>query len=394
MSFWTDRSRQVQYRKCNRSRFWGTEYGGRGIALVVPDLDMTLGIVLHHGGTTLLRGNHPPDVFAESSAMITNILKDHYPSILVDSYSNLVNGLLRVFAKIWLPKLLERFTVLWTEKEISVPLSPYIMMASRSDALLGNKVKEELGIWSLKTTSKWDQSRELENRFDTQGFSESWCTERYLTGDGWEDEVDAVKLTSIAYVQMFYIITGQKEDTPEGKIHNSPVYQGYYREEGISNIILAHSYYWKDKTGKKCGLGSKYKKFDVATMYDGGIPKWIDDILALKIQPEAGNPFESLFVCPSAHYRNPESRNEWMLSTLYQEDRIRVASLAYQDDSTSDEVKDRILQEVFPKNLESCVYMGKPCSFIPLCHGTAGEIDDPFIHGFKWREPHHKQEEK
>lgn len=395
MSFWTDRSRQNQYRKCNRSRFWGYEYGGWGIAPVVPDLDMTLGNALHTGVSQLLRGIALDTSIACACNYFSEHMKDFYSPELTRSYLDLIEGLLTIFYLLWLPKLLERFDVLWTEKEISVPLSPYIMMASRSDALLGNRMKEELGIWSLKTTSKWDQSRELESRFDSQGFSESWCT---------EEELNAGRIPPIiiSYVQMFYIITGQKEDTPEGKIHNSPVYQGYFKEDGLGTR-LAHTYYWKTKDGKKTGLGNTWKKFDVATMYAGGIPQWINDILALKIQPEAGNPFESLFICPPAHYRNPEARNEWMLSTLYQEDRIRVALIAYNDPSPyeselsygiSDESKDRILLETFGKNLENCVYMKKSCPFIPLCHGTAGEIEDPFSHGFKWRECNHPQEEE
>ena len=111
-----------------------------------------------------------------------------------------------------------------------------------------------------------------------------------------------------------------------------------------------------------------------------------------KIQPEAGNPLEGLFFLPPAFYRREESIEEWRKSTWYQEDRIKVSSNAYHDETVNEENKDFILLDTFPQHRSSCIYMRRKCAFYQLCHGTAGESDNPFEHGFKWREINHPQE--
>jgi hypothetical protein len=247
--------------------------------------------------------------------------------------------------------------------------------------VLRDKASGEYGVWSIKTTSFSDDAElELEYRTDTQGMAEMWAAEKFFE-------------TKMSWSQLFVIHTGAKEKVEEGgHIHLSPVYQGWYKDDGLGSVQLAHSYWWKDAQGKKRGLGQAWKRFNVAEMYDGGIARWISDLAAGKIQPEAGNPLEGLFFLPPAFYRREESIEEWRLSTLYQEQNIKVCSEVYQDEAVTDEYKDRILLSTFPQHRSNCIYMRRKCSFYQLCHGTAGEAENPFEHSFKWREVNHPQE--
>ena len=360
----TDRTRQIFYEVCPRLRFWHSIYGGWGIQPSAPNLDMELGKDLHAGISCLLAN--------------TSATSQGKYGLISTSYGNLIQGLLEDFRLVWLPKILTKYNVLKIEQEADAWISEDILMMARPDAILEDKSSGELGIWSIKTTSRWNKIKELENKVDIQGLSETWTAEQALGKE-------------IKWVQMFYILTGPKEDTPDGPIHNSPAYQGWVKEEGFGSK-LAHSFQWKDTGGKIQRLGKGWRKFDVALEYKGGIPQWIFDLHSNKIQPEAGKVLEELFVCPPAYYRNPQDIEEWRQSTFFQEDKIKISSSSYNDPNVSSETKDRILLKVFPKHRSSCIRFNRQCEMYPLCHGTAGEQEDPFNNGFKWREVNHPQE--
>ena len=384
-TFFTDRSRQVLFQKCPRARFWSTVYGGWGIQPSVPDLDMELGKAIHAGIGSLLDTGELEQSLEAAALGLAASLQGFYPSQLVNAYLQLLEGLLRAFYSIWYPRLKAKFQLIGpAEQEMTVWLDTAVPSSiahmSRPDAVLKDKASGEYGVWSIKTTSFSDDAElELEYRTDTQGMAEMWAAEKFFE-------------TKMSWSQLFVIHTGQKEKTEEGPIHLSPAYQGWYKDDGLGSVQLAHSYWWKDAQGKKKGLGQAWKRFAVAEMYEGGIAGWIADLQAGKIQPEAGNPLESLFFLPPAFYRREESIEEWRLSTFYQENNIMFQSESYHSEEISDEVKDVVLLETFPQHRSSCIYMRRKCPFYQLCHGTAGEAEDPFQHGFKWREVNHPQE--
>jgi hypothetical protein len=279
---------------------------------------------------------------------------------LIDSYVNLTEGLLRAFNLVWLLKILTKYKVLGVEQEIQAPLSGDILFMSRPDAILQDKSTGELGIWSIKSTSRWDEIKELENKVDVQGLSESWAVET-LTGQ------------KVSWVQMFYIITGSKEKTEDGPIHISPAVYGWFKESGFSTTEISPSY------------TKGWKRFSATEEFEGGLQGWIDYL------SKDGKTLEALFVCPPAWFRNSESIEEWKESTLYQEDKIRVASQNYSV-LRMNGYQDRILREYFPMFRGSCIRFRKKCDFFSLCHGTAGEVDDPLAHGFQWRKGNHPVE--
>ena len=381
--FFTDRSRQVAFQKCPRLRFWGSVYGGWGISPALPNLDMELGKAIHEGIAGMLDGKGLDEPLEASALSLREALSQSFPPALVDAYLQLQEGLLRAFWFIWYPRLSARFQIVGTpEQEMLAEIQPRsgILHMSRPDAILRDKSTGEYGTWSLKTSSFNDQAAlELEYRTDTQGLSEIWAAEQYFNH-------------KLSWAQMFFIHTGAKEVVEGGHLHTSPVYQGWFKDDGLGSVQLAHSYWWKDPMGKKKGLGQAWKRFNVAEMYEGGIERWITDLQAGKIQPEAGNPLEDIFFCPPANYRNPADIEEWKKSTLYQEKEIRWAAGMYNNIEVEDEMKDQILFNIFPQHRGSCIYMKRKCSMYQLCHGTAGEAEDPFSNGFKWREINHPQE--
>ena len=384
--FFTSRSSQVLYQKCPRLRFWNSIYGKRGIQPIEPSLDMELGSAIHEGVASLLDTGELEQSLEAAALSLSTALGSFYPASLVNTYRQLTEGLLRAFYALWYPRLRAKFQVVGkAEQEMSAWLNGEeagIVHMSRPDAVLRDKASGEYGVWSVKTTSFADDSElELEYRTDTQGMAEMWAAEKFFEA-------------KMSWSQLFVIHTGAKEKTEDGPIHVSPAYQGWYKDDGLGSVQLAHSYWWKDGQGKRRGLGQAWKRFAVAEMYEGGIAGWITDLAAGKIQPEAGNPLEGLFFLPPAFYRREETIEEWRKSTLYQEDRIKVSSNAYHDEAVSEENKDFILLDTFPQHRSSCIYMRRKCSFYQLCHGTAGEQDDPFSHGFKWREINHPQEKE
>lgn len=414
--FFTDRSRQGLFQKCPRARFWGTVYGGWGIQPAMPDLDMELGKGIHFGVANLLDGNDLEFSVNAARTTLAALLQDFYPSGLInDAYLQLAEGLLRAFYAIWYPKLKAKFQIVGkAEQEMAAWLNGEeagIAHMSRPDAVLKDKASGEFGVWSIKTTSFSDDAElELEYRTDTQGLAEMWSAEQFFGGRSLVNHGDESRVESdeaqcsnrqtskaptnpkMSWSQLFIIHTGAKEKTEEGTIHLSPAYQGWYKDDGLGSVQLAHSYWWKDASGKKKGLGQAWKRFNVAEMYSGGIAQWIADLVAGKIQPEAGNPLEALFFLPPAYYRREKSIEEWRLSTFYQEDNIRFHSEMYHSKELAEVHKDRILLQIFPQYRSSCIYMRRKCAFYQLCHGTAGEAENPFEHGFKWREVNHPVE--
>lgn len=380
--YFTDRSRQVAFQKCPRLRFLGYELGGRGIQPSIPSLDMELGKGIHEGVALLLAGKGLEEAIAEANHWNHLELPSTLTSLL--KYSQLQEGLIRAFFKTWYPKLKEKFRIIGKpEQEMVAPLDNQngVLHMSRPDAVLQDKVSGDFGVWSIKTTSFNDRDAlELEYRTDVQGYAEMWAAEQHFQ-------------TPMKWSQMFFIFTGRKEVGEEGIFHQSPVYLGWWKDDGFGGVKLAHSYWWKEGKEKK-GLGKGWQRFNVAEQYEGGIQKWIDDLGEGKIQPEAGNPLEDLFFCPPAHYRDSAKVEEWRISTLFQEDEIWKSSALYNDPSTQEELKDYILARNFPKHQSSCIYMKTPCMMYQLCHGTAGELEDPFNHGFAWRKLNHPQEGK
>ena len=384
MIFFTDRSRQTTFQKCPRARFWSTVYGGWGIQPTVPDLDMELGKGIHAGVASLLDTGELEQSLEGAALGLAASLQGFYPSQLVNAYLQLCEGLLRAFYAIWYPKIRAKFRIIGqAEQEMTAWLNGQeagISHMSRPDAVLREKSSGEYGVWSIKSTGFEDDAElELEYRTDTQGMAEMWAAEKFFE-------------TKMSWSQLLFIHTGRKEQTEDGTIHVSPAYQGWYKDDGLGSVQLAHCYWWKDGQGKKKGLGQAWKRFNVAEMYQGGISQWIYDLAAGKIQPEAGNPLESLFFLPPAFYRREESIEEWRLSTFYQEERIKNISEVYHDERVTEDHKDTILLSSFPQHRASCIYMRRKCGFYQLCHGTAGEAEDPFQHGFKWREVNHPQE--
>ena len=214
MSYFTDHTRQDAVWKCPRYRFLGWEYAGWGIQSIIPNLDVELGKALHVGTGELAKGI---DIINATNMAVVSFLdatNNFFAPALLATYKDLIEGFLIAFSKLWLPKILEKYLVIGVEEEIEAALSEYITMGARPDAILGDKVKGEIGIWSIKSTSKWNDARELENKFDSQGHSEAWITEQNLEG------------RKVQWVQLFYIITGPRERNPRWRNPSKPCLSG------------------------------------------------------------------------------------------------------------------------------------------------------------------------
>jgi hypothetical protein len=304
----SDRSRLLEWQRCQRARFLGYEWGGTGLSRNRIAVPLLTGITVHAGRAHMLNQIIKmgpecvrPDLKVDVDAAVQVALDEYQAELkvrgldielgedaqaVVDEQVALTEGLLRAYAKAGLPQLLEQYRVLEVEREDVWPqftrVHPHgefearwlnIDFQSRADALLQERQTGDLYIDSLKTAAQYDHRKDEENRHDVQGLSEAAVVERRLRGD-WEvlkglntrqegDEVTAASLAGgkndsyraflqslsdsprIMGIQMTFLVKGIRRQAYEG----AP-YQTYspllkgYYREGITEREFA----WKAET--------------------------------------------------------------------------------------------------------------------------------------------------
>jgi hypothetical protein len=103
-----------------------------------------------------------------------------FERLLFAEQSALCEALVRVYARVGLPKLLEQFEVLEVEREGEWLLGEYasycaiheIWFMSRPDALLRERATNELYLLSFKTTNSWEVRKAKSAEHDMQGLTE------------------------------------------------------------------------------------------------------------------------------------------------------------------------------------------------------------------------------
>jgi hypothetical protein len=310
---------------------------------------------------------------------------------VVQEQMRLAEGLLRCFAKVTLPRLLEEFEVLEVEREEDeIIAGPDIMtgkywdmnikpvfelrLMGRVDALVRERSSGDLYLWSFKTTATWDKRKDKSAEHDQQGLSEAWLVEQRL-GE------------KVMGVQMIHLVKGRRAEHPKGSgrwITFSPLIRGY-RRPGTVGTEYAHSWEWDDGDGSH-RLGGKWERFDVWTEYVGGVKQWIEDLDAMVIQPQAPSPLEGQILTPMPYFRQPEDMQNWLEQTRAQELRIEESKGLLGGQVTHDPLW---LNAHFPQHRHACHYPGD-CQFLRLCFGSEDYRRDPVGTGdFKVRELNH-----
>lgn len=220
---YSDRSRYLEYLRCQRARYLGYGLLGLGVRRNRASIPLTTGSAVHAGRAHLLnqvlklgQDTVRPDLRVDVDAAVKAAMEDYALELLnrgldvelgeeaqfvVDEQRALIEGLVRAYAKAGLPRLLEQYRILEVEREdVWDHFTPIRMLGdledklvgrdpkivgwvdfqSRADALLQERQTGDLYVDSLKTAAMEDWRKDNENRHDVQGLSEAAVVERRL----------------------------------------------------------------------------------------------------------------------------------------------------------------------------------------------------------------------
>lgn len=409
---YSSRSRKMEYQRCPRARLVGHHNRGRIIVLSRMAIPLATGIHVHTGIGHLLVGSNVEiavknaiDAYREEiETRGLDYQEGEDAGFVAYEQMALTEGLVRAYHHYQLPKLLAEYTVLEVERNddehmavihdaAGAPVN--LRWRSRADALLQEKATDDLQILSLKTAASWDDRKDNENRHDDQGLSEVWAVETRLkrfhkvgrqAGEGlvtWGAEmmealVSAPEPPRIQAIKMEFLIKGSRNENPKGSKH----YVTYnhliraWRRLGVTpgDDAFAWRWEWKgpdtDDVGelRKHRLSPKvWKPFNVWEAEDiGGVKGWIEMLASGRVQPEAGDPFESLLVTPMPYFRQDDDMSDWFAQTVAIEEGIA------QDVAAVDAVQEDLvvyrheLNRRFPQNKRACFWPSK-CPFHKIC---------------------------
>jgi hypothetical protein len=333
----------------------------------------------------------------------------------------LVEGMLRAYAIIKLPEILNEYEVMEVEFEDVWDFATFdeepIKLMARADALLREKNSNELYIQSFKTAAHYDRRAASEAEHDVQGLSEAAATEVRLAkwwqqvnkGETFKEQLGFNIDTPmykylracdapprIAGIRMEYLLKGRRMEYPEDSgiyVQYSPLIRGYMKE-GITGPEFGWKREWKDDSGSKRRLDYRTWKAFNAWEQPGGIKAWIDLLATGSVQPDAGECLPAQFVTPIPYMRQEDDLRDWYEQTVVQETQIARGLFFVEHAREEGQAAFRTaLNTFFPQHRRSCDYPSK-CSFVDICYGTNVK-QDPIASGlYMPREAHHEPEKK
>lgn len=402
----TDRSRIETYHKCPRARWWGYEYGNRGLQRISLSLDLHIGICTHdilHDIMEMAKAHNFTDT-ALDTAIATHLatfesairtrglaleLDSGYEqqadgsiavnSGLLDLYIAVYSSWIRQSTTAWtavrLPRLLEEYEIVETEHEEELLLgNGSIMLLGRLDALLRRKLDGQLFVLNFKTVGE-----------PNEWWREQWPLDMQLISEPLE--VEARLGQPIAGVLIEGLVKGGKRlqyppDSGNWWI-NSPLIWMWKKDAAAPfPAEYAAKFEWTGDDGKNHRLGKGWHKQ----------PAWSDSNMSLRewlnwLYEHEFDLLQSQFVSLPPILINREACKEWQSAVEFQEDWIYNKRLFVEQQLDGHYV----LNYAFPMHTGSgnCIRPSK-CEFYNLCHGSAAA--DPLNSGYQWRVPNHPRE--
>jgi len=346
-----DRSRVSLDHKCQRARFWGNEFRGRGIAPEGAAYPLIFGSVLHEALAHVNRGESAEAALAlvqEEFTTRVSPLTGERGWYLAEQWA-LLSGLVHGYTGLILPQILGEYEIFSVEGECEMPLKEGIVLVATPDMLVRRKADRTLWYLEFKSTSS-----------NSGKWVKSW---------GRSIQAMAGALTmeqSVGEELAGYTILG--------------LYKGYKdKKDGRTRSPL--TYWWKRGDEES----PDYKKgWEMLPTWEreGGVAKVVADLLST---PEGMQTVADLFPQTQPLFVNRRLVDQWIAQLIMREEEI---SAARQPDFAFPprEVMDR----TFSQNFDNCEpSFGFDCPFVNVCFNPAGEAD-PFSQGYKWRDPHHK----
>lgn len=377
----TQRSRLETFESCPRHGYWAYLYNGRGISRRGYDPDLLIGSAIHIGVEWLLRGVGEEEAAAKATSWMTQAITDIgvAPLVVENDFGfelvpatpnqtifmvNLVEALVRGFARVRLPKLLEQYLIMEVEREESYQLTDELVFLSRCDFISKRRMDGELFIHNLKSVKWPDGAWRKKFHYDQQTLSELLGPEqRYGCKFGG--------------VIIEGLVKGTKNvEYPRGsgiRYNNSPLVWAWVGPDNPpfpADVRIKYEYV--DDSGRNRRLGPTYQRVPAYTVMP--IRAWID-----KLEKEAPEVLEAQFVTLPPVLRNELELLEWKDSTIEREKNTAIKHKAIEMwKAEGSEVTPKLLALTFPKSTANgnCLGFGQStCPFFSICWEGASPDD-------------------
>lgn len=391
--------------KCPRARYLGYEIpvklsdnsaepDGYGLQRITKSIDLVFGGFVHQGCELILKGHSFEKALDIATANFMASFEgreffdrdssnDEELERSFNEHKALLEALLYAWYITEFKDIKENCQIVLVEQEIENNISLYsdmpIILQSRVDCLLLDKQTDELQTYSLKTIKQTGFFSEMMMNRDLQGYLEMWAVERWLekmkkvsvdmqkalsieipkemreTISSYFNKKIPLSISEVDRVRFCFLVKGWK-DKKTNERANSFIYG--YRKLGIDhNYSYAHSwiFYNPNNVSGEGRLGKGWEKFRVWEEYEGGVRKWIDDINAGMIQPEAKNPMGAIVVNPE-----PVIRQNFMLT-------LTINNVSNKEEDIMVRAKLPNAEDYFMPNHRSCT-LPTECEFYDICY--------------------------
>jgi hypothetical protein len=368
MPILTSRSRIVAYKNCPYLGYLSYDWSpAGGLEPVSAALPLATGIALHEAVARILNKEDPEVVIHQEVSAFRGELSSRGGvlnegevdlSFLIDEQATLLEGTLRAWLTIRLPRLLAEYDLIAVERELNWPIAEDIIDQVRCDLLARRKADGLLFYVEWKSTSTGGDEWAKQWEHNTQLLANTLAVEEMLG-----ERLDGVMIEGIVKGRR------KRDDNPRSpfygrRIHNSPLTYGY--ECALTGDV--QSKYTAAKGWEK-----------VASWQVRSSPAvWIRDAVSTE-------ELEKLFAPVPPIRPREEHLRRWREQTIAEErDRAHRLQLVRTGDLPA--------HVAFPLNDEHCFrYWGHPCAFEPLCF-TGAIAADPIGSGlYQLKKNHHSQ---
>ena len=385
----TDRSRIVTREECERKRFLNYDFDINGEPVGVQrrtqSLPLLNGIETHETAARILTCQPLDKIIAlmheryRAQVKARGVSGHPDAEALIREQTNLLEGMLRAFTRVWVPRILDEYDVVTIEQPLDWVLAPGLVQKLRFDVVLRRKGDGQLVILDYKSmayvSDAW--SRKLER---------SRQTSLYISA-AQEHYGEKVEIAYLGMVKGIYgKDTAKSSPFHEQKIQKSPYLYAYALMGDVGNV------YQTEYTNKK-GF-RKIRTYDHMSM-----AKWIDWLWdnERKTMQEAFtfNPPFSPTPRELERVKQLVIREELKyLEDIRQYKALRARAIEADDPVLLQQAQDFLDFVAAPMRDEACVMYGMEhtCQFYGVCH-TEGALESVLEDGeFEPREAHHNTE--
>lgn len=385
----TDRTRIVTREECERKRYTNFDFDidGEPIGLQrkATSLPLLNGIQIHEAHARILAGLNIDYVINEMRESYIETVESHGihgeadPEVLITEQMALLEGMLRAFTLIWLPRILDEYDVLDLEKPRDWEMAPGLVQKLRFDTKLRRKGDGQLVIMDWKSMSyisdAW--SKKMEHARQTSLYIEA--AEELFN--------EPVEMAYLGMVKGMYRKDTAKASPWYGQhIQSSPYLYAYQLSGDVGNVFQSE---WTNKKGFK-----KIRTYEQMSMKE-----WID-----WMWHNERNTLNELFIFNPPFAPTKAERKEDRDLIVYEELRYanniqiykerKAKALELGDDQMLAEAEKFLDLIAAPKRKENCFKYGEAnrCPMYELCH-VEGALERALEDGaFEPREAHHSRE--